>query len=229
MFDLTFFDWMYIGVLLGSTIWASIRGGVYETIATLSWVVAAIAARFISPWLGGVFQSWLGVAEPTIGTLLASYFVVFFVILIAFGFFNQKLRDRVQESMMRVADHTLGILFGIVRGIVVMGLLYWGMLWYYSGAGLPYWADNARTRPVAQLTAKTIQKWFIPGDSQLLKKDLSGIKPATDIFDDLIAPPVAPKVMPTDADTTVGGEAGYDTSDRDGVSGLIIQTETISD
>ena len=51
MFDLTSLDYVYIIVLLASTVWATIRGGVYETIATLSWVAAAIAARFASPWL----------------------------------------------------------------------------------------------------------------------------------------------------------------------------------
>ena len=49
MFDLTILDYIYIGVVLGSTIWATVRGGVYETIASLSWVVAAISARFASP------------------------------------------------------------------------------------------------------------------------------------------------------------------------------------
>ena len=60
MFDLTTLDYIYVGVILASTIWATIRGGVFETIATLSWVVAAISARFASPWLDGLFQSWFG-------------------------------------------------------------------------------------------------------------------------------------------------------------------------
>ena len=36
MFDLTVLDYVFVGVILASTIWATIRGGVYETIATLS-------------------------------------------------------------------------------------------------------------------------------------------------------------------------------------------------
>ena len=101
MFDLTALDYIYIIVVLVSTIWATIRGGVYETIATLSWVVAAVAARFASPVLDGWLQSWFKLSESTVGTLVASYFIVFFVILITVGFFNQKLRDRVQNSIWR--------------------------------------------------------------------------------------------------------------------------------
>ena len=78
MFDLTALDYVYIVVVLVSTIWATVRGGVYETIATLSWVVAAIAARFVSPILDGWLQSWFKLSESTVGTLVASYFIVFF-------------------------------------------------------------------------------------------------------------------------------------------------------
>ena len=80
MFDLTALDYVYVGVVLASTIWATIRGGVYETIATLSWVVAAISARFASPWLDKLLQSWFDLSESTVGTLVASYFIVFFAI-----------------------------------------------------------------------------------------------------------------------------------------------------
>ena len=90
MFDLTVLDYVFVGVILASTIWATIRGGVYETIATLSWVVAAISARFASPWLDKMLQSWFDLTESTVGTLVASYFIVFFAVLILVGFLNQK-------------------------------------------------------------------------------------------------------------------------------------------
>jgi membrane protein required for colicin V production len=117
MFDLTVLDYVFVGVILASTIWATIRGGVYETIATLSWVVAAISARFASPWLDKMLQSWFDLTESTVGTLVASYFIVFFAVLILVGFLNQKLRDKIQASIMNVTDKTLGVIFGIVRVI----------------------------------------------------------------------------------------------------------------
>ena len=141
MFDLTTLDYIYVGVILASTIWATIRGGVYETIATLSWVVAAISARFASPWLDKLLQSWFDLSDSTVGTLVASYFIVFFAILLLVGFLNQKLRDKIQDSIMNVTDKTLGVIFGIIRGIVVMGIFYWGALWYYSDMPfLPKWS-----------------------------------------------------------------------------------------
>jgi|GEM_PF-220286 len=192
MFDLTIMDYIYVGIVLGSTVWATIRGGVYETVATLSWVLAALAARFVSPWLDGLFQNWFGLSESTIGSLVAAYFIVFFAILVIFSFINQKLRDKVQDSVLNVTDHTLGVVFGIVRGIVLMGLLYWGALWYYNRAEMPDWIAAARTRPVMQLTAVKLHDWFVPGKSPLLEKDMIGAAAAAEIYNNLINPAVKP-------------------------------------
>ena len=181
MFDLTTLDYIYVGVLIASTIWATIRGGIFETVATLSWVIAAFAARFISPLLDKLLQGWFDLSASTVGTLVASYFIVFFVILMLVGFFNQRLREKIQNSIMNVTDRTLGIIFGIIRGIVIMGIVYWCALWYYSDAPrLAPWVENARTRPIMQLTAVKLDEWFFPGPgSKLLARDMTGTQART--------------------------------------------------
>ena len=234
MFNLTLLDYIYIGILLASTIWATIRGGIYETVATLSWVVAAITARFVSPMLDGLLQSWFGLAESTVGTVVASYFIVFFVILIIVGFFNQKLRDRIQESIMNVTDHTLGVIFGIVRGVVVMGVAYWIMLWYYSDAPrMPHWIEDARTRPIMQMTAVKLDEWFIPGpENKLLQRDIAGSRESKKIFDNLINP----RVVDGDAKPDKGArpspagneETGYKNSERSALENQLLQIESVA-
>lgn len=237
MFDLTALDYMYIIVVLASTIWATIRGGVYETIATLSWVIAAVAARFASPILDGWLQSWFKLSESTVGTLVASYFVVFFVILITVGFFNQKLRERIQGSIMNVTDHTLGVIFGIVRGVVVMGIVYWGMLWYYSDVSrLPRWLDMARTRPIMQVTAVKLDEWFIPGsENKLLARDMAGTREAMEIYKNLINPAVSDKKTDKTGDAPKPDakaedkqpvETGYKSSERTALENQLLQIET---
>lgn len=235
MFNLTGFDYAYIGVVLASTIWATIRGGIYETVATLSWVVAAITARFVSPMLDKLLQGWFGVPDSTVGTLVASYFIVFFVILLGVGFFNQKLRDRIQASVMNVTDHTLGVIFGIVRGVVVMGVAYWIALWYFSDSPfLPRWVADARTRPVMQMTAVKLDQWFIPGaENKLLKRDVAGTHEAQKIFDNLINPRV--KKTTTDAATKkdntgpkINDETGYKNSERNSLENQLMQIESVA-
>ena len=236
MFNLTLLDYIYIGVLLASTIWATIRGGIYETVATLSWVVAAVTARFVSPMLDGLLQSWFGLTESTVGTLVASYFIVFFVILLIVGFFNQKLRDKIQDSIMNVTDHTLGVIFGIVRGVVVMGVAYWVALWYYSDAPrMPRWIEDARTRPIMQMTAVKLDEWFIPGaENKLLQRDVAGSRESKKIFDNLINPRVvdgenvATQNNATNPSPKPNEETGYKNSERSALENQLLQIESVA-
>jgi len=231
MFDLTGLDYAYIGILLASTVWATIRGGIYETIATLSWVVAAITARFVSPMLDKLLQGWFGLPESTVGTLVASYFIVFFIILLIVGFFNQKLRDRIQASIMSVTDHTLGVIFGIVRGIVVMGVFYWVALWYFSDTPrVPKWLVDARTRPVMQVTALKLDEWFIPGPtSKLLLRDIEGAREAQRIFDNLINPRVVDDTSKTvDGSNATNDDTGYKSSERNALENQLLQIENVA-
>jgi membrane protein required for colicin V production len=236
MFDLTLLDYVYIGVLFISTIWASMRGGVYETMTMFAWVAAALAARYASPYLNEVFQSWFNMTEPSIGTIVAAYFIVFFAILLAASFVNQKLRDVVQDSFMKVTDHTFGIVFGIVRGIAIMGLVYWGMLYYYSESPLPAYVAGAHSRPIMQMTAVKIHEWFVPGENRLLDEDMTGEKSSQDIFQNLINPAVQPRepavpsgesILPDSDAADIG--IGYRPSERDSLQNKLLQLENLED
>ncbi|MEE1111097.1 MAG: CvpA family protein [Alphaproteobacteria bacterium] len=235
MFDLTFIDYIYIAVVLASTIWATIRGGVFETIATLSWVVAAVSARFASPWLDKMLQTWFDLSESTVATLVASYFIVFFAVLLFVGFINQKLRDKIQDSIMNVTDKTLGVIFGIIRGIVVMGLFYWGALWYYSDMpSLPKSIAQSRMRPVMQMTAIKLDEWFFPGpENRLLARDMAGTHEALEIYKNLINPAIAGRtqrasVSETGAVVETEPETGYKSSERAALENQLLQIETVA-
>jgi len=229
MFDLTILDYIYIFTILASTVWATIRGGVYETIATLSWIVAAVSARFASPWLDGVLQKWFDVPDSTVVTLVVSYFCVFFVILVIVGFINHKIRERIQDSFLSVVDKTLGVIFGIFRGVIIMGFVYWAMLWYYSDMprGIPKWIADARTRPVMQLTAIKMDNWFFFGNSKLLKADMEKDQQQ---HANLINPAVAKKAEPESnpAVKKDNGETGYKNSERAALENQLLQIESVA-
>lgn len=229
MLELTALDYIYVAVVVGSSIWATVRGGIYETIATISWVLAAIAARFVSPYLDGLLQNWFKLPESTVGTLVASYFIVFFVILVVIGFINQKLRDRIQDSVLSVTDKTLGVIFGIIRGVVVMGFVYWGLLWYYSDVptGLPSWVSTARTRPLMQLTTVKLDDWFFFGNNKLVMRDMTGAKEAQKIYENLINPAIEKRTADVTPKTT-NDETGYKSSERAALENQLLQIESVA-
>ena len=228
MFDLTILDYIYILVIIASTIWATVRGGVYETIATMSWIIAAVSARFASPFLDGQLQKWFGVPDSTVVTLVVSYFIVFFVILVIVGFINHKIREKIQDSFLSVVDRSLGVIFGIIRSIICMGFVYWAMLWYYSDMprGLPKWIADARTRPVMQLTAVKMDNWFFFGNSKLLKKDTEQDQKQ---HANLINPAIAKKIAGNnDAAKKEPGETGYKNSERAALENQLLQIESVA-
>lgn len=230
MTDFTILDYIYMIVAVGSTIWAFVRGGVYEMIATGSWLAAAVASRFASPWLNGVFQKAFNLAEPTIGTLVASYFVVFFCVLVVFGLFNQRLRDWIQAGVLQITDRTLGVIFGILRAIVVMGLLYWVMLWYYEDGTKPTFLTEARTRPMMQVTAVKLREWFVPGKSDLLDKDMNNAKQADELYKNLIDPAIkAASTAPGSDENEEKKEenTGYTGSERNALDNQLLQLDNM--
>ena len=234
MFDLTVLDYIYVGIVVASTLWATLRGGVYETIATMSWVVAAITARIASPWLDNLLQLWFDLSESTVGTLVASYFIVFFAVLMLVGFVNQKLRDKIQGSIMNITDRTLGVIFGIIRGLVVMGVFYWVALWYYSDVpALPQWLSQARTRPIMQITAVKLDEWFFPGpENKLLARDMAGTHEALEIYNNLINPAImgakSNKEKTNSGVVTPDDETGYKSSERAALENQLLQIETVA-
>ncbi|MDR1027189.1 MAG: CvpA family protein [Rickettsiales bacterium] len=235
MTDFTLFDYLYIAVAFGSALWAFYRGGVYELVATISWIAAALSSRFVSPAINDFLQKMWSLPEPTIGTLVASYFIVFFGVLVVFGLFNQRLRDWIQDSILLITDRTLGVIFGLVRAVIVMGLAYWAMLWYYEDAAKPAMLTAARSRPMMQLTAVKINEWFVGKPNKLLERDMTGAKEAEDLLNNLINPAVkAASIAPDNSMISAPAEAptepvetGYKDSERDDLEKTLNQLENL--
>ncbi|MDR2685432.1 MAG: CvpA family protein [Rickettsiales bacterium] len=222
--DFMITDYIYIAVVLASTFWAFARGGVFETVATMSWIVSAIMARFTSSAIEAQLQKMFALPEPTVSTLLASYFIVFFAILILFSFFAQRIRDYIHSTILRSADRSLGILFGLARGVIINGFIYIAMLWYWSGLPLPQYVSAAKTRPIMQITALKIYEWFIPGPDKMIRDDLKGKEKVIETYETLINPKVR-SGQNIDADE----EAGYKATERDSLDSQLLQIDTLSD
>ena len=116
-------DVLIVLVLLGSTIIGLLRGFVREAVSLVFWVAAVWAAwkfgPIIEPRLGGVL-AYPNVA-PWIGRLcvLVLVLLVGWVVGMLLGYFTRSLG-------LGVMDRVIGVLFGIVRGMVLVGLLIIG-------------------------------------------------------------------------------------------------------
>jgi membrane protein required for colicin V production len=120
---LTGVDVLIALVLLGSTIIGLLRGFVREAVALVFWILAVWAAwRFgplVEPHLGGLL------ADPSVAPWVGRLCVLVLVLLI--GWLVGMLLSYFTRSLgLGAMDRVMGLLFGILRGMVLVGLLIIG-------------------------------------------------------------------------------------------------------
>lgn len=119
---MTWVDAVILCVLLISGVLAFARGFVREVLGIGAWLGAAILAVWATPLVRPRFEVWLrahpGTAEP------AAYAAVFIVTLIVLLMISHALSRVVRESALGGLDRTLGLLFGLARGAVLVILAY---------------------------------------------------------------------------------------------------------
>jgi membrane protein required for colicin V production len=116
-------DVVILLVVLGSTLIGLLRGFIREAVSLAFWVVAIWSAwKFgpqVEPHLGGLL------ADPNVAPWVGRLVVLVLVLLV--GWVIGMLLSYFTRSMgLGPLDRVIGLLFGIVRGTVLVGLLIIG-------------------------------------------------------------------------------------------------------
>jgi membrane protein required for colicin V production len=110
-------------ILVGSTAIGVLRGFVREAVSVVFWILAIWTA-----WkLGPAFEPHLGglLADPSVAPWVGRLLVLVLVLLC--GWVVGMLLSYFTRSLgLGPADRIIGLLFGIVRGMVLVGLLIIG-------------------------------------------------------------------------------------------------------
>jgi membrane protein required for colicin V production len=108
---------------LGSTIIGLLRGLVREAVSLVFWVVAIWAAwklgPIVEPHLGGLLADPM--VAPWIGRL-----VILILVLLAGWVIGMLLSYFTRSMGLGLVDRIMGLLFGLLRGLVLMGLIIIG-------------------------------------------------------------------------------------------------------
>ncbi len=152
------FDAFVIVLVVLSGLFAFARGFVREALSVGTWVGASFAALYAFPFARPVAERWLskGIVADSAAALS-----VFAVILIALSLVSSAIARRVKNSSLSAIDRTLGLLFGLVRGVILACLVYIGVTWALPEANRPPWIKEARTGSLLQVGADTL-KTLVP-------------------------------------------------------------------
>jgi membrane protein required for colicin V production len=162
---LNFVDIVVLAVIALSTLLALGRGFVKEVLSVFGWIGAAVGTLlifFYVPQVRGFFGKQI--TEPVLADIACAV-AIFVVLLIVLGFFNHAIASRVHASSLGPLDKSLGLVFGLARGVVLVALAHMAMTdWFLpEKAQRPDVINQARTEPYVAMAADFI-KSKIPQD-----------------------------------------------------------------
>jgi membrane protein required for colicin V production len=149
-------------ILLVSALLAFMRGFVQEALSIGAWVGAAFGALYGLPFV-----------QPTARRLIpldwaadtAAVVVLFLAILFALSLVINLISSSVRRSGFNPLDRSLGFVFGLIRGGVILcvGLIIAD--WLVTPERRPDWMRSAKTRPLREEGAEAL-KGLLPRSFQ---------------------------------------------------------------
>lgn len=150
------FDAGVLLIILISSVLALIRGFTQEVLSVLAWAGAAIMTLILFPYVKPIADTYISlewVADLVTGG------VIFLASVVALSLLSHAISKRVKGSPVGPLDHTLGLIFGAVRGAALVAIMFLGVQWYYAEEdAYPDWISDARTRPLAAAGADLFLK-----------------------------------------------------------------------
>lgn len=156
MSPLTAFDYAVLAVVVISVLFSLFRGAVREIMALASWIGSFLIALHGAPILSRLLPESFG--HPWL-RLFASFIALMLVCLVVFALLSLAMAEFVRNSGLKPWDRWLGLIFGLVRAVVILVVLV-------LAAGLtplprePAWR-NAVSRPPLEALAKAVRA-FLP-------------------------------------------------------------------
>ena len=219
---ITWLDFLLLAIMLVSGILAMIRGFLREVLSVAAWAAAAFATIFL-------YDKLLPFAESNIGSgTLAKVAVilgVFILTLLIASIITARVSDLVLDSRIGALDRTLGLVFGLARGLLIVVVAFYLFTWFVPANNLPEGVRDAKSREGLQATGRWLQS-LLPQDMDnylsnwfqtVFKKQPKGNDQDT---------PESPPGKRSDGRNPVGSpnvtdQAGYDRSDRKDLRQLI--------
>src|SRR3569623_209806 len=136
---------------------------------------------------------------------------IFIVTLIVVSIVTVRISDMILDSRSGALDRTLGFLFGLARGLLIMVVAFLFFAWLVPDKQQPDWVRGAKSRVVLQGTGDWLLSLLPDDPENTILKRFKKTKPEDEPADS--APDIRTE-NPSDP-------GGYAKSERDGMKSLI--------
>ncbi len=214
---ITLLDVVLIVVMLVSGLLAMVRGFMREVLSIAAWVLAAAATLYayakLLPYAKQYFNNDMVAAVALVGG-------VFLGTLLLISVLTVRISDMVLDSRVGALDRTLGFLFGLARGLLIVVVAYTFFDWLVPDRGKPDWVLHAKSRVVLSSTGDWLKDQLPENAEATILKRLKRPRP-----EDTETPESAPdqhsEVDKPGDRRADAAEVGYDRSSRAGMQQLL--------
>jgi membrane protein required for colicin V production len=176
-------DVLVLVALLISAGVAFFRGFIRE-ILTIAGVVGGMAAAYWGgPKLNIHMRGWLGVEdnpeEPQklfdlipyeLVSTAVSYGLIFIIVVITISIISHFLAEKAQNVGLGAIDRTFGVIFGLIRAVLLLGILYMPLYALVERDIREDWFKGSHSHTYIQATAHWLSG-FIPAEGLKVKKE----------------------------------------------------------
>ncbi|HZP78096.1 MAG TPA: CvpA family protein [Pseudolabrys sp.] len=212
---ITLLDIILLVVMLVSGLLAMIRGFMREILSIAAWGVAALVTLYsyakLLPTAKQYFNNDIVAAGITVGGTFVGTLLIVSILTI-------RISDMILDSRVGALDRSLGFLFGLARGLVIVVIAFLFFSWLVPDRSQPVWVKDAKSKVVLQSTGQWLMSMLPDDPESTILKRLKKPKPEDQEQD-------APSDQRSDLGVTTGSvrpvTEGYERSDRGGMQQLI--------
>ncbi len=205
-------DLIVFAVLVVSAILAFARGFVHEVLSVAGWIGAGFASIYGFPYLRPYARNLIPV--DTVADIAAGS-VIFIFAMVVLSLLSKAISSSVKASALNALDRALGFLFGLLRGAVVICLIYIALDWIYGPSaqagsrnpqlgetqearkkgGKPKWLLAAKSLPLVKAGADILIS-MVPDNTISTKAGKIGGEAEKTLRDMLTKTPMNPTIKP---------------------------------
>ena len=171
-------DWFILVVLIASGIISFTRGFTKEFLSLFLWIAAFIAAISLEFLATPKINEFIGNEEIS---KIISYIFVFVIFIFVGGIVIKFISKLIKWSGASGFDRFLGVLFGLIRGLIVLFVIF---LLLPSSLKTTDLINNSKITPIIQKYAPQIEAYFrdLIDNRNIVEETLELIEPLQEEF-----------------------------------------------
>src|SRR6267143_1777863 len=181
---ITILDLVLLAVMLISGLLAMVRGFMREILSIAAWGAAALVTLYAYSKLLPTAKTYFNNDTVASIVVVAGVFVATLIIV---SIITGRISDMVLDSRIGALDRTLGFVFGLGRGLVIVVVAFLFFAWLVPDRNQPDWVRSAKSKVVLQGTGQWLMSMLPDDPENIILKRLK--RPKGDELEPQDAPP----------------------------------------